>query len=141
MKKFFTALAIMLAIAVVSPVFAQVEGTADKNREKPQKQRSERPGRAERPERQKRDRGEKMAKEANAEQMLANIEERKTRVLENIAKRYTKLNERFAEFGEKINKASTRMERLQNYGLKFAQDLALRCGQAPPDVLRRAKTF
>jgi len=92
MKKFLTTLAIVLAISVVSPVFAQTEGAP----------------------KAKRERAGKMDREVNAEQMIKNIEERKAGILENIALRNTKLNERLAKFGERIDQLSARMEKARS---------------------------
>ncbi|KAF1081454.1 MAG: hypothetical protein GQF41_2260 [Candidatus Rifleibacterium amylolyticum] len=92
MKKFLTTLAIVLAISVVSPVFAQTEGAP----------------------KAKRERVGKMGREVNAEQMIKNIEERKAGILENIALRNTKLNERLAKFGERIDQLSARMEKARS---------------------------
>lgn len=108
MKKFFTGLAIVMAISVVSPVFTQEDKAPEGKREKIERQRGEKPAR------QKRERPDKMDREVNAEQMIKRIEERKAGILENIALRNTKLNERLATFGERIDQLSARMEKVRS---------------------------
>ncbi|PKL38695.1 MAG: hypothetical protein CVV41_22200 [Candidatus Riflebacteria bacterium HGW-Riflebacteria-1] len=108
MKKLLTGLAIILAVAVVAPVFAENANVAPDKGEKVEKQRRERP------ERKDRKRGGMQEREVNADQMIASIEERKTRILERIATVYDKLNKRLAGFDEKIVKLSTRMEKLRS---------------------------
>lgn len=108
MKKFLTGLAIVLAVSVMSPVFAQADDAPGVKREKIEKQRGEKPGR------KNRERPDKMDREVTAEQMIKRIEERKANILENIALRNTKLNERLATFGERIDKLSARMEKLRS---------------------------
>ncbi|PKL49112.1 MAG: hypothetical protein CVV42_07190 [Candidatus Riflebacteria bacterium HGW-Riflebacteria-2] len=100
MKKLLTGLVIILAVSLVSPVFAQADNAPKAKRERIGKQRGEKQG--------------KMGREVNAEQMIQRIEERKTSILENIALRNTKLTERLATFGERIDQLSSRMEKIRS---------------------------
>lgn len=56
----------------------------------------------------------KIGKPLNADQVIARMETRKTKMLENIKLRFEKLNEKLATSGERIDKASGRIGKLRN---------------------------